>query len=410
MGSTKHLVYYDEELGAANILEITDDLKQMSIQRARTSSIKGNYIYNIMYDTAIRTFVGTNGKLNRFDGKNVVVIGKINAEKFIIYANNKVSVATNKQIAQYCKKYNVSIANGRIYNNYLIGAISGNYLNFNLEGDGSNEIRGYQDGDRAGQGKVYTASVEEERQQATSDRVGGMDSSISRQGGTHKCDTSQHKGCDIYDGLTTEAKRASNTEFYSAIKLMKENSENGACVSLYSEDDYKSMSCYLFDNGLAGVAVKGKDIVSVFKHPDSEVRGFARLAIIQGIKAGGDRLDCYDIDGKLPTIYCKAGMIPICKIKFNRDFAPDNWDYDRDGEPDIVFMAHCGDEASKIENNYGNYKKYIDYENVPYIYDSTTECAYDRAIMFRDNWITDRKANAINNANSVRNLIKAFSR
>ena len=70
-------------------------------------------------------------------------------------------------------------------------------------------------------------------------------------------------------------------------------------------------------------------------------------------------------------MYCKYGFIPVCKDKFNRDFAPDNWNYDRDGEPDVVFMYFCGDSPKDVINKSGNkeYKSFKDYD-VPYITDT----------------------------------------
>lgn len=45
------------------------------------------------------------------------------------------------------------------------------------------------------------------------------------------------------------------------------------------------------------------------------------------IKNGGVKLDIFD--SYLSMAYAKYGFIPVTKVKFNREFAPDNWNYGR---------------------------------------------------------------------------------
>ncbi|WP_231611367.1 hypothetical protein [Rhodococcus sp. CX] len=63
---------------------------------------------------------------------------------------------------------------------------------------------------------------------------------------------------------------------------------------------------------------------------------------------GGRRLDCFDT--VLPDLYADAGFVPVARLKWNDDHAPDEWDYDtfrtfNDGRPDVVFMAYDPDHV-----------------------------------------------------------------
>lgn len=54
-------------------------------------------------------------------------------------------------------------------------------------------------------------------------------------------------------------------------------------------------------------------------------------------------------------MYELYGFNPVFKTKFNCEFAPDDWNYERDGEPDIVFWIHNGDSAEDVVLNFGRY-------------------------------------------------------
>lgn len=149
-------------------------------------------------------------------------------------------------------------------------------------------------------------------------------------------------------------------------------------VDVHDLSEYSDMNCYLYDDGKVGVAVQPSgNIVSVFKTKDSKIKKFAIKSTKDAIANGGTKLDCYSINGFSPNQYMQVGMKPICKIRFNKVFAPEGWDFERDSELDIVFMA-VGDNIHDI------YQEYTD-EEVPYIEDSETECAYDLVEKYRDN-------------------------
>ena len=78
-------------------------------------------------------------------------------------------------------------------------------------------------------------------------------------------------------------------------------------------------------------------------------------------------------------MYELYGFNPVSKVKFDSRFAPDDWNYERDGEPDVVFWIHNGDSAEDVILNFGRYI-------VPW--DAVEEFAtYEEAANYRDSMI-----------------------
>ena len=116
-----------------------------------------------------------------------------------------------------------------------------------------------------------------------------------------------------------------------------------ASVHVYEEDEYRQMRLLVTDDGKAGVALKDDEIVSVFAHKDSAHSDVAQAMLRQSTMLGGRRLDCFDT--VLPTLYADAGFVPVARLAWNDDYAPDGWDYQQfgrfnGGRPDVVFMAY----------------------------------------------------------------------
>ena len=83
----------------------------------------------------------------------------------------------------------------------------------------------------------------------------------------------------------------------------------------------------------------------------------------------------------------KHGFIPVCKVPFNDEFAPEGWNFERDGRPHIVFFRHNGKNVDQIlkEKNEGTYTTY-DLDSLPIIED------YAEAAQFRDEAIEREEA------------------
>jgi len=125
------------------------------------------------------------------------------------------------------------------------------------------------------------------------------------------------------------------------LELTRKN-PHAASVHVYTEDEYRQMRLLVTDDGKAGVAIKGDEVVSAFAHKDCAHPRAARAMLRHATALGGRRLDCFDT--VLPKFYADAGFVPVARLTWNDDYAPDGWDYDtfrrfNDGRPDVVFMA-----------------------------------------------------------------------
>jgi hypothetical protein len=105
------------------------------------------------------------------------------------------------------------------------------------------------------------------------------------------------------------------------------------------------MRMFLFDEGRAGFALKNRDIVSVFRHSQCTIRPALDALIPKAVELGGNRLDCFNAG--LPFMYAKFGFLPVAKVKFNGDYAPQDWNYARDKEPDIIYLVYQKTFAAK---------------------------------------------------------------
>lgn len=95
--------------------------------------------------------------------------------------------------------------------------------------------------------------------------------------------------------------------------------------------------------GDAGFALKGNDIVSVFKHPKAPYRNVTRSMLDLAKQEGGQRLDAFDT--VLPHIYAQNGFRAVARLPWNEEHKPKGWMRDtfrefNGGTPDVVFMAH----------------------------------------------------------------------
>ena len=131
------------------------------------------------------------------------------------------------------------------------------------------------------------------------------------------------------------------------LELTRKN-PHAASVYVYDEGEYRDMRLLVTDDGKAGVALKGDEVVSVFAHKDCAHPRAARAMLRHATALGGHRLDCFDT--VLPDLYADAGFVPVARLRWNDDYAPDGWDYDtfrafNDGRPDVVFMAYDPDRV-----------------------------------------------------------------
>lgn len=144
-----------------------------------------------------------------------------------------------------------------------------------------------------------------------------------------------------------------------------------ASVHVYEVEEYRDMRLFAVDDGSAGFALKGDDVVSVFCYQDSRHRGSTLYLLATAVAEGGRRLDCYDT--VLPELYAEAGFVPVARMKWDDQWAPDDWDhatYSRynNGRPDVVFMAY---NPAAIDSDYDpSAGEYVaEYDDGPHLVD-----------------------------------------
>lgn len=136
------------------------------------------------------------------------------------------------------------------------------------------------------------------------------------------------------------------------LSAMHGSGSEGAQVDVESPSAMRGMRMFVTPDGLAGAALKHDDmdapgestyVTAVVKSSTGSWRHSALGTVGACVRNGGSRLDCFDTF--LPKIYGKAGFKPVARIPFDREYAPDGWDYDWasdfavDGCPDVVFMV-----------------------------------------------------------------------
>ncbi|NGX61917.1 MAG: hypothetical protein K940chlam9_01408 [Chlamydiae bacterium] len=150
----------------------------------------------------------------------------------------------------------------------------------------------------------------------------------------------EDSGEDFHNAIQSAKTFNVEEEIKGKIYLTIESKIYGAFVDAYPAKEYdENEKKYLLENGLAGFVVKNNgDIASVFKHAKCGIPGLTSKMIPMAVDLGGNHLDCYNT--VLPKIYSEFGFVPVAKVEFNTDYAPDDWNYARDDQPDIIFMIY----------------------------------------------------------------------
>lgn len=188
---------------------------------------------------------------------------------------------------------------------------------------------------------------------------------------------------------TTEYERYS-----SALQEAINTNEHGAYVSPQSVEDLKSNAKRTFltpDNNAGVVVFNNGDIGALFKNPKLQQRSVSLDLVLTAIENGGNKLDNYD--GYLTRNYTQFGFIPVARVAFNEQYAPENWNYEKFGKPDVIFFMHNGDSVETIAKNYRNYEK-IDTSTLPLFED------YDQAYAYRDSLIEEKKQSNVKQKDS----------
>lgn len=132
-----------------------------------------------------------------------------------------------------------------------------------------------------------------------------------------------------------------------------------------SPKDEESLQGVLDQGGMARLSADGTsgyvlthdgDLRSVFNNGGP--RGAGMAAVIDAIARGAKTLDC--IGDGLAVRYSRAGFVARRAERWSDEHAPEGWDYQRDGRPDIFFMAYEGGsrDPEQLRKAYGTYPKF----------------------------------------------------
>jgi hypothetical protein len=94
-----------------------------------------------------------------------------------------------------------------------------------------------------------------------------------------------------------------------------------------------------FDEANPNDTVGKWDLINVFNN--SGIPGRGSDAIIDGIVNGAETLDCFG--EHLSETYAQYGFVETDEAAWNKAYAPDNWNYERDKTPNVYFMAYPGE-------------------------------------------------------------------
>ena len=164
-----------------------------------------------------------------------------------------------------------------------------------------------------------------------------------------------------------EGKSVVDTEFYEtndanlfhkSITESTKNNKYGASVFVYPVSEYKNSRLFLTADGKAGLAItKDGTIISVFSYEKG--KGRVPQLMVEAIKEGAVSLDHYDT--VLTKYYADFGFVPVAKVAWNDEFAPDGWSKEtfkefNNGEPDVVLMAYDGGNRNTIAERVGTFE------------------------------------------------------
>lgn len=142
------------------------------------------------------------------------------------------------------------------------------------------------------------------------------------------------------------------------------------------------------ESGLIPVDVEGGsgfvdaegDIKGVYKFEEAiknKVKGVADKILKKAVDLGGTKLD--NFDNYLTDIYKRNGFRIVSRTPFNEKYAPEGWNKDTDGTPDVIAMVYDPDNVMDIEE-----KTFSD-----------PDTGYDQMIEYRDSVIQAAKNKAI---------------
>ncbi len=111
------------------------------------------------------------------------------------------------------------------------------------------------------------------------------------------------------------------------------------------------------------------DIIAVCKNDNDTVSGSYLIQL--AVANGGTKLDSYAGNHKF---YCKNGFEPVSWCAFNEEYAPHDWDKNRDKLEPIIFYRYTGKKhVESVEEFYTRVEESKDYDTAMEIRDNKIE-------------------------------------
>jgi hypothetical protein len=168
--------------------------------------------------------------------------------------------------------------------------------------------------------------------------------------------------------VTEEGKEEVAKQYADDLKETKDSDpEQYWSVDSVSEEEAKEGTVITDEDGSVVVSKEG-DIKGLFKRASSKAKGVAQKLLQKAIDAGGKKLDNFDT--YLTPIYKKAGFRVVSRIPFNEEYAPDGWNKEKHGTPDVVAMVYDPNNELNIEE-----RTFEDYDEARAYRDSYVEQA-----------------------------------
>lgn len=278
-------------------------------------------------------------------------------------------------------KSNIDGTQAAGYNNKLTGGVQNGGAQ---EGTAGAELDGTS-GERVSERQLLRAG----RGTPTEGRALGQ-GDLSASGVVRLSDSSRQLLNDRSVG-TVEMEYSTDHAAFSALldEARTIDKKNGWAVTPKTVEELENGRTFLSADGGVGFALAPNgDIEAVFRNKQRHPQGNAMRSVLpQAIANGGTKLDCYG-SGLAQVYAAAAGMVPVCRVAFDPNFANPGWTADK-GEPDIVFMMVTDTDPDTIIQKQGTYHLPT-VEEIAELPLFTGPTGYDDAAAYRDRLLEER--------------------
>lgn len=155
----------------------------------------------------------------------------------------------------------------------------------------------------------------------------------------------RYVGRQLMEHLTNYRKfyEEPSKELFDDAKSRAKRQENLSYITSY---EWRRGTAFLTSDRTAGYFLSDTgDLRNVFNYGQP---GMGAHAVQNAISRGAKSLDCFD--GYLVDFYGRMGFVEVERIPFNDDYAPDGWDYESLGRPDVVIMEVGVNFVQRVES------------------------------------------------------------